>query len=145
MSRILRKILAIFIIVTSVAASWILMDIRIFTQNPLAIKGNGVTVTIPPGSSVSQFAAKLAAEGLLDHPRYLVWLARWNDQDQHIKAGEYYLKTGTTPPQLLEQIVTGKVVQYSITIVEGMTFRQLMDAVNSQEKLQHTLAQRSDQ
>jgi UPF0755 protein len=76
----------------------------------------------------------------LKHPWLLMVLARWQGRAHQIKAGEYRLMPGTTPTMLLDQLVAGKVVQYSLTAVEGWTFQQLLDAVNRHAALEHRLS-----
>jgi len=62
-----------------------------------------------------------------------------------MKAGKYCFNEGTTPERLLEQIASGETLRYSIAMVEGWYFRQLMDAVHSNEYLPHTLSVYSDE
>src|SRR5690606_33307884 len=68
-----------------------------------------------------------------------VLLARWQGVARNIKAGEYDIRPATTPPEFLRQIVVGKVKQYSLTLVEGWTFSQVMRAVQSNPHLRQTL------
>ena len=56
-----------------------------------------------------------------------------------IKTGEYLFEQGTTPDQLLKQIVKGATIQYSATIVEGLNFREMMEALQQNEHLEHIL------
>ena len=44
-----------------------------------------------------------------------------------------------TALQLLDNMVRGKVVQYSLTLVEGWTFKQMMAAINAHPSITHTL------
>jgi UPF0755 protein len=67
-------------------------------------------------------------------------LARWQGIAHAIKAGEYYLPAGITPPQLLQQMVAGKVMEASLTLVEGWTFSQVMAVVSNSPYLRQTLA-----
>jgi len=71
---------------------------------------------------------------------YLRLLARWNGQAAKLKAGEYWLAPGTTPPQFLDQLVAGRVKVYSLTIVEGWTFRQMLRAIHVHDAIRQTLA-----
>ena len=76
---------------------------------------------------------------MLENPRNLVWYARWNERDGQIKAGEYSVPAGTTPLRLLDLLIEGKVIQWSFTIIEGWTFRQLRDAIGENKHLVQTL------
>jgi UPF0755 protein len=46
-----------------------------------------------------------------------------------MKAGEYRLEPGMTPPDLLGKLARGEVIQYRFTIVEGWTLQQLLAAL----------------
>ncbi|KAF0193182.1 MAG: hypothetical protein FD165_285 [Gammaproteobacteria bacterium] len=135
----LRKILGIVIIAASFIVGWLLMDMRTFMITPLNIPDAGYNYTIAPNTTLKRFAYDLDEAGVLTHPGYLILLARWNELSGRIKAGEYHFSQGITPERLLQQVIEGKVVQHSLTVVEGWTFRQLMDAIRKDEKLIQTL------
>ena len=128
-----------------VAGLWFYFVMDHFINSPLTIEQNGLHHVIEPKSSLGQFADDLARRGVLKEPRYLIWLARWRDNDQAIKAGEYRFAAGTTPAMLLDQIVSGDVVLNSLTFIEGWTFKQMIEAMNSEKKLKQTLAGLSDE
>jgi len=56
-----------------------------------------------------------------------------------IKTGEYQLDPGITPRELLQLLSSGAVVQYRFTLVEGWTFRQLLQALANDDVLKNTL------
>jgi UPF0755 protein len=89
--------------------------------------------------TVRSLALDLKQRGILDKPVLLRFVARWQGQASKLKAGEYYLPTGTTPPQLLEILSSSQVVQYPLTIVEGWTFDQMMAAIRRDPILEHSL------
>ncbi|OGT80640.1 MAG: hypothetical protein A3J35_07610 [Gammaproteobacteria bacterium RIFCSPLOWO2_02_FULL_52_10] len=94
---------------------------------------------IEPGDSLTAIGNKLVRRGWIEHPYFLIHAGRSRDLAGSIKTGEYEIRPGLTPLQLLSLIVSGKVIQYSLTIPEGWTFRQIMSAVRSNQHLQHTL------
>ncbi|NNJ83768.1 MAG: endolytic transglycosylase MltG, partial [Gammaproteobacteria bacterium] len=71
------------------------------------------------------------------------WEARWQGLASKIKAGEYELEPGLTPRRLLGKLVRGKVVQRTLTVVEGWNFTELMAAVRANGHLLHTLEEDS--
>lgn len=99
-----------------------------------------VKIEIAPGSSLSQVAAELEQSGYLSSPLlFKVW-ARLQGSDNKIQAGEYALQPGLSPVGLLEKIVRGDSVQYRITLVEGWTFQQALDAIWRAESISPRLA-----
>jgi len=143
MRQLLSKLVAILVLVSSFAVGWLLMEYRSFVNAPLRLGDREMRYTIESGTTLKAVARDLQARGVLDKARYLVWLAHWQGTADHIKAGEYELRPGIKPLDLLDMIVAGRVIQYALTLVEGWTFRQVMDAVNSDENLVHTLKELS--
>jgi UPF0755 protein len=72
-------------------------------------------------------------------PTLLAMLARFNKSDTAIKAGSYAVNEGTTPLQLLDKMLKGKVTQGELTLVEGWTFRQWRARMDSHPDLKHEL------
>jgi len=138
------KLLGGVILLTSLTIGWFAIDFYLFKETSLNIGPETVAYSVEPGATMKAIAADLHKRGITEHPRYLVWLARWQGQADKIQAGEYALEPGTTPEALLEMLVSGKVVQHSLTIVEGWTFRQMLEAVDSDPDITHTLTGLSD-
>lgn len=101
---------------------------------------NSLTYIIKPGMNLKQVGQGLTQQGILDHPYYFMLEGRLQGSESQLKAGEYLLKPGVTQRQLLKQFVAGKVVQHSLTLIEGWSFRQLMNEVSSNGTLVQTLA-----
>lgn len=136
----LGRLVGVLVLAMSLVGGWLLMDYRAFVDQPLVLPGGTAThYAVPQGASLKRVAQDLAQQDILTHPRYFEWYARWNDLTA-IKAGEYALLPGMTAPQLLDHFVSGKVVQHSLTLVEGWTFRQAMEAITRHEALDHRLA-----
>jgi len=133
------RMLGIMVVAASFIGAWLLMDFQAFRQGPLAIPEAGVDLLVKPGSSLKSIARQLHAQGVLQHPTYLVLLGRYHDLDARIQAGEYLLQAGTTPEQLLRQLTEGKVIQHGVTLVEGETFRDMMARIANDPVLEHTL------
>lgn len=92
-------------------------------------------ITIKPGTSLLQFANQLQKLGYVKHPRLFAVYGLITGKADKIKAGEYILNADTNLVTLLQTIVTGKVTQYSFTIVEGMTFAQLLQELHQHPKI----------
>ena len=86
-------------------------------------------VIISPGSSLQAVARSLAGEGLLEHPQSFVRQARREELSARIRAGEYRVEPGMTPRQMLDMFVAGRVFLHAVTLPEGWTFRQALEAV----------------
>lgn len=137
----MHRILGLILLVASFGGGWVWMDYRDFERAPLALPPEGVIYQLPPGGSAGSLAGDLVAAGYLPARQrlYLRWLALSSGRAARLRAGEYRLEPGLTPSALLDLLVSGKVVQYPFTIVEGWTFRQLRAALREHEALRHTL------
>lgn len=136
----MRKFFLLFLLISGfILGVWIKVEYGHFSHAPLKVGQDGLHLVIPSGATIRSIATELHRKGVLDHPSYLVLLARWEDVARDMKAGEYYIQPTTTPLEFLHQIVTGKVVQYRLTLVEGWTFSQVMVAVQNDSHLKHIL------
>lgn len=137
----MHRLLGLILLIASFGGGWIWMDYREFEQTPLALPADGITYTLPAGGSAGSLASDLAAAGYLPSrwTLHLRWLAWSSGRAARLKAGEYRLEPGLTASELLDLLVSGKVVQYPLTILEGWTFRQLRAAVREHGALRQTL------
>jgi UPF0755 protein len=135
----MHRIFGIILIAASFMLAWLLMDFRNFVDAPLDLPRQGVLYQLQPGSTVRTLAIDLNRQGFLKRPLYLRIWARWDGSAQQIKAGEYRIAYGSTPRQLLRQLTAGKEVSYSLTLVEGWSFDQIVDTVAGESRLKHTL------
>jgi len=93
---------------------------------------------LKPGSSIRTLASDLQDKSVLDNTNFFILLAYLKNTTQKLKAGEYLFLPGTTPGQLLDQIVAGKVILHRFVFIEGWTFKQLLNAINNDPHLIHT-------
>ncbi len=97
--------------------------------------------TIEPGTGVGRLARRLVNEAVIDDAYSLIGWAYALGYTRRIQAGEYHFPAGTTLRELLDQIVQGRVIQYSVTFIEGWTFRDVLQVLRAAEKLAHSLSQ----
>ncbi len=135
----LSRLLGILVLLASFAAAWAMMEYRRFIDTPLSLPQEGGLVTVAQGSSLATLSRQLAEQGYLDDPLYLRLLARWDGTASRIQAGEYRIPAGTRPRELLALLVAGRVTSYSLTLVEGWTFKQVMAAIRANDALKQTL------
>ena len=125
-------------------AGWVWQDYQKFLNTALDIPSDGYTVSIERGDSVQTIARQLKQAGLIKQPYYLEAYARLNGHATQIKVGEYQLMPGTTIQTMLADMVAGRVRQYTLTIPEGWTFRQMLNAIHSHPHIQPSLKGLSD-
>ena len=135
MKRLLLALAVLVLLAGVVAAA----GFRHWLAQPMATGDGPVEIEIPRGQPLAKTASELARRGWLDHPRLLLIHARLTGADARVRAGEYRIAPGTTPAELLRQFSSGDVLQHSITIVEGWTFRDLRRALEREQRLTQSL------
>ncbi len=137
------KLFKVVIIAMSAALIALIIDMYTFLNNPMRL-ADDYLYELKPGASVSSLARDLRRENILERGIYLSAWSRLTGQARNLQAGEYRITPNMTPFQLLEAMEKGKVQQYSLTLVEGWTFWQMMAEVNQSPHLQHRLRGLSD-
>ena len=82
-------------------------------------------VEIPEGASFKEVSNLLAEKGLIMSPFWFRLLGKVQDAERKVKPGEYDLHTAMRPAEILNMLTTGKVIQYTILVQEGITARQI--------------------
>jgi len=98
------------------------------------------TYVVKPGTTLRGFANMLRDRGAIAESYSLVWLGHLTGRARQLKAGEYRFSSKTNTVELLNQVVAGRVIKYQLVLVEGWTFQQVMNALQSAPKLTSTLA-----
>jgi UPF0755 protein len=140
----LRRAILLLLALLAVAAAVGHSAFTGWIDRPMAVGESPVTIEVPRGQPFAATIDDLAARGLLEHPTWLRAYARATGADARIKAGEYELPPGTTPRGLVALLESGDVVQHSVTLVEGWTFRELRRALEQEPFLDNTLAGKDD-
>ncbi|MES9831199.1 MAG: endolytic transglycosylase MltG [Candidatus Thiodiazotropha sp. DIVDIV] len=135
----MNRLLGISIFVISLLLAWGWLEYSDFVNKPLVLPSEGLNYQLISGTSVRGLANDLQQKGIIQKPVLLEFLARWNGLASQLKAGEYHLPVGTTPPKLLEILSSSQVVQHALTVIEGWTFAQMMSATRANPVLKQTL------
>ena len=112
-------------------------------QQPLNLTHEQL-LDVPSGSSPTGVLNRLEADGVIKDAFLLRLYWRFNLSGQALHSGEYRMTPGMNARSLLTLWEKGEVVQYSLTLVEGWTFRQVRAALGKQAKLEQTLSNLSD-
>lgn len=140
MRLILKGIIAIVVL----AIFGLGLNFYSYISSPVPPFEQPETLAIESGATLGSVTKDLHARGLIEKPLYWKIYARLVGKANKLKAGEYQLDSGMTPQALLDLLVSGKTVQYSITIPEGWTFRQMLAAIHEHDKIRNSLKDSSD-
>ncbi|MCB1801493.1 MAG: endolytic transglycosylase MltG [Gammaproteobacteria bacterium] len=133
------RLLGFLILLSSIAGGWAWMEYRDFRASTLAVDEGGSVYEVKRGASLASVARELQQEGMISNARYLEWYGRYTGQANRIRAGEYRLDGTLTPDALLGLLVSGKTIEYSLTLLEGWNIGQVRAAVERHEALAQTL------
>lgn len=117
------------------------VDVVRFFDKPL-VNTQAEVVAVEPGMSFQRVVQRLDNRHVIAHQRgvwYLSLYARLTGQARSIKSGEYRVPTDQTPAQVVSLLVSGRIRQHRLTIIEGWRFTRIMKAVRQDKTLKHTL------
>ena len=79
-------------------------------------------MSIPAGANLKQVSQQLEDAGVILNKWTFILLARYQNQESAIKAGDYRFKENLTQVALLKALIKGDVIQNEIRFIEGWTF-----------------------
>jgi len=140
MRLFLKSLLSSFVLFALFSVA-VYFEYQRFISTPLLLPDTTYRYTVTKGSHLQKISRDISDAGLSNFPpEYLTFYGRLEKKAHLIKAGEYLIQPNTTLPQLLEQLIKGDVIQYSITIIEGIKSQHLIDMLITDKRLTHTLS-----
>lgn len=128
-----NAIFTILLLLAVVVGGGILYGAREFNApGPLA---ENRTVNIPPRTGLRDMADLLHREGVITNSTYFILGAVVLGATDKLKAGEYVFEKGASMDNVLETVISGKSIQHSVTIAEGLTTQQIIQRLNESEIL----------
>jgi UPF0755 protein len=92
-------------------------------------------ISVERGLKVTGIAEQLQHEGLIASKWLFVAGVMLSHQQANLKAGEYLIPAHASMRDIMDAMVTGKGILYSITIPEGLTSKQIVDRLNAEDIL----------
>jgi len=99
----------------------------IFTHllTPVSFNKKWVEVEIPEGASYAKGISILMENGVLQNRFAFLLLGKITASERMLKPGYYHLSSSMSPMQIFDDLIKGKTIQYSITIPEGSTLKDI--------------------
>ncbi|WP_084005072.1 endolytic transglycosylase MltG [Gilvimarinus polysaccharolyticus] len=139
---LVKRLMLLALLALVVSALGAMQYFKQWYAEPMALPDSGLQYQLKAGGSLSAAASELAAQGILKHPQVLTLYARLSNQSE-VRAGDYLLEPGMTPRQFMKMLHTGNVVSYTVTLIEGWTFAQAVQALAESERIDSRLAGQS--
>lgn len=132
------------LIIALLVGEWAWMDYQCALQRPAVAGGKSIVINIEKGDSFNRITDKLSAQNLIVKPVWFKVMAIRKNAFKKLKAGEYELASGLTMPEILAQLVQGKTRQHAITFPEGWSFKQILQEIEKNPYIEHTLSNNVD-
>ena len=136
----IKKILSLIFLIGIV----LVVDFYFFLSKPLGVDGEEI-YNFKPGTNVSALAYDLEKKKIISNRMYFSVWARLTGSARKLKAGEYLISPEINVYQFFTLLQKGKVRLYSLTLVEGLTFKEMMKLVNQSKYLSHHLNEMNSQ
>lgn len=103
---------------------------QVYQNNLSAIstEKKAVSITVEPGSTVSEIALNLKNKGAIKSDWAFEWYVRNNNLREELKAGTYLVYTNQSVPEIAKIIASGKVATDLFTILPGKRVDEIRTA-----------------
>lgn len=88
------------------------------------ITRDSIEIEVAPGSSLKKLINALDKQGLVNNDAFLKAYVRLSGKYKNIKVGVYEAIPDETLADFLTKVVNGKVKVFSLTLIEGLTWKQ---------------------
>ncbi len=113
-------------------------------QQPLAVRGERVEISVPAGASARAIARTLREQGVQINTELFVLVARLTEATKSLRAGRYEIVRGMRLRDVIERLRRGETLKEKLTIVEGWTFREMRAALAAHPQLRHATGKMND-
>jgi UPF0755 protein len=120
----------------------------IFSKQELIFNPAPLAYDLKSGSTLRSVARDLEALGIMTTPGSALLfevMGRLRGDAPHIKAGNYEFESPATPLKLLQKMTRGDATQSAVRFIDGWTFRQIRQALDTHEALRHDTKDMSNQ
>lgn len=135
----MKRLIALSLIIFSLVVGWFwMMYENSIKTSSITEQMGSVVINIEQGQNLNQITSTLDKKGVVDG-RWFKWLVRFEGVANKIQAGEYAFSPGLTPIDILNFLVKGKVNQYALSIIEGQTFKEVLQEIHRHPAIKKTL------
>ena len=128
-------VLMIVILAMSLFTYGTIRQVQVWLYEPMPL-AEPTIVTIPAGSGLGSISTKLYKSGVNAHADSFKYYAKWRQLDRYIKAGEYRFSGSPNSVEVLAQLVSGKVLEYQVTVPEGLRYEDFITRLSQHAAMQ---------
>ena len=144
MATFLRRLLIWSIGAALLLGAILVFQLLRFQHGAIPLAEQPVVFLIRSGSNIKSIAQDLARQKIINDPWLFILLAKVKGLETRVRAGEYQIEPGISADDLLQKFSEGSSIQYSFTVIEGWTFRQMLTALAEDPIIEHRLQGKTD-
>jgi UPF0755 protein len=128
-------LLMVSILVITLITYGAIRQVQVWLYEPLPLS-EPTLITISSGTGLGDISNKLQQAGIIAHADSFKYYAKWRRLDRHIKAGEYQFSGSLSSVEVLAQLVSGKVLEYQLTVPEGLRYQDFVTLLSQHPAMQ---------
>jgi UPF0755 protein len=133
MRHVAANALTLLIVIGLVAAGAIAWGVSVYRGPGPSAEDR--TVMVARGAGIGEITAALDAAGVIADPRIFRLGVRYSGQGASMKFGEYLMPAGASMEEVATLLVSGRTVLHRLTVPEGWTVWQVVQAVDAMDVL----------
>lgn len=145
MTKFIKRLFVWSILAAILAVAILVYQLLRFQHGSITLPQQPTIFLIKSGSNIKSIAQDLSMQKIINDPWLFILLAKVKGVETRVRAGEYQIETGMTAEELLEKFIQGSAIQYSFTVIEGWSFRQMLAAIAEDPVIEHTLEGKDNQ
>jgi UPF0755 protein len=145
MVKFIKRLIVWSILAAILMVAILVFQLLRFQHGNIALPQQPTIFLIKSGSNIKSIAQDLSMQKIIDDPWLFILLAKVKGVETRVRAGEYEIKVEMTPEELLEKFIQGSAIQYSLTVIEGWSFRQMLAAIANDPVIEYTLGDKTDE
>lgn len=110
-----------------------------YMKTPMLTQKDNIIVDIKPGMNADGLLRELKNKLPDAKIHYFKIFGRMTGTLSNLKVGEYEITEGMLPADFWNMVIKGRSMQYSFTIVDGWSFKQVREAMAQSPNLIHTI------
>lgn len=141
-SALIKKIavvLVVLLLVLLVLAMQMQKNYQVYMDTGLELESETVRFEVKSGMNTNSIIEKLVQNKIIEQPHFVKYAVYENNIGTKFKAGEYEIKNGITPTALLDLLQSHQVIQYRLSLIEGWSYLQMIEAFEKNSNLVKTL------
>ena len=133
------RVFTLLLLILAGVGAYLYADIQKYITTPVNHAEEMISINVDRGMPFSTVAALLETKGLIREPLYWKLFARFKQQTQKIKSGEYQIRGDLSPEEILSLLVSGETIRYQLTVIEGNRFNDFWEEIQANEKVKKTI------